>query len=102
MASALNPGVISLAPNLILYGSQANREGKMTLKFTFAAQLHSPLTASCAMLDTVPYLLLAVHVKHPESSANTSAMTNVQISSVCQQGRKGQWLTHRDRILRLY
>ena len=33
------------------------------------------------MLDTVPYLLLAVHVKHPESSANTSAMTKVQISS---------------------
>jgi len=40
-----------------------------------------PLTSSCAMLDTVPYLLLAVHVKHPESSANTSAMTKVQISS---------------------
>lgn len=41
------------------------------------------------MLDTVPYLLLAVHVKHPESSANTSAMTKVQISS---KANETEWL----------
>ena len=51
---------------------------------SLTARERSPLTSNWAMLDTVPYLLLAVHVKHPESSENTSAMTKVQISSVCQ------------------
>lgn len=40
-----------------------------------------PLTLSAAVLDTVPYLLLAVQVNTPESSGKTSAMTKVQISS---------------------
>lgn len=40
-----------------------------------------PLTLSAALLDTVPYLLLAVQVNIPESSGKTSAMTKVHISS---------------------
>ena len=40
-----------------------------------------PLTLSAAVLDTVPYLLLAVQVNIPESSGKTSAMTRVHISS---------------------
>lgn len=40
-----------------------------------------PLTLSAAVLDTVPYLLLAVQVNTPESSGKTSAMTRVHISS---------------------
>lgn len=40
-----------------------------------------PLTLSAAVLDTVPYLLLAVQVNIPESSGKTSAMTSVHISS---------------------
>lgn len=66
-------------------------ETTKTLKLplpSLTARERSPLTSNWAMLDTVPYLLLAVQVKHPESSENTSAMTKVQISSVCQQDRK--------------
>lgn len=40
-----------------------------------------PFTLSAAILDTVPYLLLAVQVNIPESSGKTSAMTKVHISS---------------------
>lgn len=40
-----------------------------------------PLTLSAAVLDTVPYLLLAVQVNSPESSGKTSAITKVHISS---------------------
>lgn len=46
---------------------------------------HLPLTVRWVMLETVPYLLLAVHVKLPESSENTSAITKVQISSAANQ-----------------
>lgn len=41
-----------------------------------------PFTFKKAMLEVVPYLLLAVHVNMPESSEKTSAITKVHISSV--------------------
>lgn len=50
-----------------------------------------PLTLSAAVLDTVPYLLLAVQVNVPESSGKTSAMTNVHISS---RGQKKKGNSH--------
>lgn len=40
-----------------------------------------PFTLRFAVLETVPYLLLAVQVKVPESSGKTSAITKVHISS---------------------
>lgn len=47
-----------------------------------------PLTFSAALLDTVPYLLLAMQVNIPESSAKTSAITKVQMSS---KGETWRW-----------
>lgn len=44
-------------------------------------KLKIPFTLSPAILETVPYLLLAVQVNVPESSGKTSAMTSVHISS---------------------
>lgn len=55
-----------------------------------------PLTLSAAVLDTVPYLLLAVQVNIPESSGKTSAMTKVHISS---KGKKKKKDTH---IIKLF
>lgn len=51
------------------------------LNITLHASEGLPFTFSAAILETVPYLLLAVQVNVPESSGKTSAITKVHISS---------------------